>query len=362
MTFLRILPKSCCVLLAAALLTSTYVGFISPENVWVLAAVGLAFPWLLLFNIVLLITVMIMARRVVWIPLLALVLSWPTLMLHLRLQQPSQSPSADDIKLVCYNVRNFDLYNWSQEGVQLEKILKLIASEKPDIACFQEFFNADTGAFRTVERLQEQCRLPYVALDKTVERPNYGAWGLATFSRYPIFYQRSIRFGQHTFNSALLSGVRIGTDTLWILNVHLQSIALEDPDYAYLKQIGSEMTFDLKPTQSIARKLRQGYRTRPEQARQLRRLVDSLDGPLVLCGDFNDTPGSYVYRRLSGPLRDAFLLAGSPGFGRTHAGTIPLLRIDYVMVNDRLNPVQFRINGRKLSDHYLLATHIRLKR
>ncbi|MCS6990432.1 MAG: endonuclease/exonuclease/phosphatase family protein [Chitinophagales bacterium] len=347
--------------LSVLLVASAYIGLLNPAHWWLLPALGFAYTWLMLLTAVWATCLLLLRPKLALVPALAMICTIPSLLLHLRLPGSRDQSSSAPLKLISYNVRNFDLYNWSQEGVLLEKIIKQISDQRPDVACFQEFFHADSGVFRTIDRLQRDCGLPYYAVDKTVERENYGFWGLAVFSRHPIVYQRALRFGNKTFNSALLCGLSVAGDTLWVLNVHLQSIALEDPDYSYLQQVGSELDFDVGSLRSIARKLLHGFRTRPHQAERVHALLDSLSGPVVLCGDFNDTPGSYVYRLLTRKLKDAFLQAGSSGLGKTYAGVIPMLRIDYILVNEQIEVNHFEVSRQKLSDHYLICCRLSVK-
>jgi len=53
--------------------------------------------------------------------------------------------------------------------------------------------------------------------------------------------------------------------------------------------------------------------------------------PRIVCGDFNATPRSRVYRMLDGTLRDAMRLAGNPK-NRTWPSVLPMLRYDHVFV------------------------------
>lgn len=68
---------------------------------------------------------------------------------------------------------------------------------------------------------------------------------------------------------------------------------------------------------------------RARQADQVMRLVDESPYPLIVCGDFNDTPASYTYRKIKGDLEDSFLAAGK-GYGYTYRYLRKLLRIDYL--------------------------------
>ncbi|WP_092891643.1 endonuclease/exonuclease/phosphatase family protein [Halopelagius inordinatus] len=88
-----------------------------------------------------------------------------------------------------------------------------------------------------------------------------------------------------------------------------------------------------------------GREARAEGASVLRRRLGELDGPIVVCGDFNCEPDSEPYRRLVAddgrdgpPLRDAATLAGESHHGpeKTFHGFTgdPTERIDYVFVRD----------------------------
>ena len=73
--------------------------------------------------------------------------------------------------------------------------------------------------------------------------------------------------------------------------------------------------------------------------------------PIILCGDFNDTPTSFTYKQLSKDLNDSFTNSGR-GLGSTYNGKIPALKIDYILYSPNLNQVDFETNEVKLSDHY----------
>ncbi|HJA88402.1 MAG TPA: endonuclease/exonuclease/phosphatase family protein, partial [Candidatus Parabacteroides intestinavium] len=49
-----------------------------------------------------------------------------------------------------------------------------------------------------------------------------------------------------------------------------------------------------------------------------------------VCGDFNDTPASYVYHRLKGSLTDGFQECGR-GYRYTFRQLYRLWRIDYIL-------------------------------
>ncbi len=73
--------------------------------------------------------------------------------------------------------------------------------------------------------------------------------------------------------------------------------------------------------------------------------------PAIICGDFNDTPMSYTYWKLSRGRRDSFKDAGK-GFGATYSMLQPLLRIDYILSPKDVRATSHKIVKLKYSDHY----------
>ena len=65
----------------------------------------------------------------------------------------------------------------------------------------------------------------------------------------------------------------------------------------------------------------------------------------------NDTPSSYAYGQLSDNLKDAFIERGL-GFGSTYAGSLPLLRIDYIFASPKAHIERFEVLPYQISDHY----------
>lgn len=81
---------------------------------------------------------------------------------------------------------------------------------------------------------------------------------------------------------------------------------------------------------------------------------DCRRGPRIVCGDFNATPRSRVYRMLDGALRDAMRLAGDPRV-RTWPTMLPMVRYDHVFVGDGILATRVEVPKTRLtlvaSDH-----------
>jgi len=73
--------------------------------------------------------------------------------------------------------------------------------------------------------------------------------------------------------------------------------------------------------------------------------------PIILCGDFNETPQSYIYKLLSENFDDAFR-EGGWGIGSTYAGKIPGLKIDHILYPKEMKVLDARVSKVEFSDHY----------
>ncbi|MGH2645903.1 MAG: endonuclease/exonuclease/phosphatase family protein, partial [Chitinophagaceae bacterium] len=81
----------------------------------------------------------------------------------------------------------------------------------------------------------------------------------------------------------------------------------------------------------------------------------------ILCGDFNDTPNSYAYFKISKNLQDAFLKKGF-GLGRTYSTIAPTLRIDYILASPSFSVQSYHCIKKVLSDHYPVISTISFQR
>ena len=87
------------------------------------------------------------------------------------------------------------------------------------------------------------------------------------------------------------------------------------------------------------------------QAKVLHAFIKSSPYPVIVTGDFNDTPVSYSYRKVRKGLSDSFVKTGY-GAGFTYKGKYPSNRIDYILHDSKLKPTWFSVMKEKYSDHY----------
>ena len=98
-------------------------------------------------------------------------------------------------------------------------------------------------------------------------------------------------------------------------------------------------------------KFRRANKIRPNQVDKVMANIDACSEPSIVVGDFNDTPLSYTYSRLSRGRKDSFLEVGK-GFGATYCSLWPMLRIDYILYPETLKARWYDRGDVKYSDHY----------
>jgi endonuclease/exonuclease/phosphatase family metal-dependent hydrolase len=174
--------------------------------------------------------------------------------------------------------------------------------------------------------------------------------GTVIFSRYPIEAGGEIPF-DNTSNSSLWADIRIGKKLVRFYNVHLQSNKVASTTEKVIKNPNLDEEKTWRSIGSVVKRVGGATSIRAEQAQRVRQHIESSPQPIVVCGDFNDTPNSYVYAQLSAGLADTFREKGL-GLGTTFAGALPLLRIDYILTEKSFATFScMTIKGGE-SDHY----------
>jgi len=110
----------------------------------------------------------------------------------------------------------------------------------------------------------------------------------------------------------------------------------------------------------LSKSLKKGFVKRALQAQVVKGNINRSKYPVIVLGDFNDTPVSYSYRKIRKGLNDSFVNSGY-GAGFTYRGNYPPNRIDYILYDDSLVNSFFEIKKVKYSDHYPIVAYFRKK-
>ncbi len=339
--------------MAIGLLLSYLASYVSPDKIFWLPFFGIAYPGFLVLNILF---VIFWIWRKKWVFLISLIViaagyQQLTSIFAFNLSQKDQLSARQPIKVLSYNVRLFDLYNWSHNEETRDKIFNYIIHQNADIICFQEFFNDKTDQFTTLDSLIKFQKAREVHTVYTSTNKGIHQFGIATFSRYPIIKKGTIRFSD-TKNITIFSDIKILDDTIRIYNNHLQSNRFSPDDYQVINNMkNNEAPSSLLSTGPILRKMALAFEKRAYQVEKIADHIKKSPYPVVVCGDFNDTPVSYSYRKMRGQLADAFIKSGF-GFGLTIARSFPSFRIDYIFHDKNIKSSNFQRDKVDYSDHY----------
>lgn len=364
--FLRIstLFKLLTLLCLCGLLLAYLTPFVHPNTLKILPFFGLAYPIILLCTLLTLVVWIFAKSRMVILIVLVLLVGGK---LHFRMftlgSNESELPAEENIlHVMSYNVRLFDLYNndIEQRNKNKDSIFSYIASQAPDIVCFQEFYHQDRPTNFTTKdslvKLLETKDFHERYAHKLRGRQNFG---VVILSKYPMIAKGDVMFstqGNQDFNYCIYSDIVKNKDTFRIYNVHLQSIKLQEDDYSKF----SDNAVKEAPKSMFRRvidKLRIAYPKRADQARRVMEHVQTSPYPTIVCGDFNDTPMSYTYHQFSKLLIDAYRNT-TMGIGSTYVGKVPAGRIDYIFHTKDLRSSHFVIQETPYSDHRAISCKI----
>ena len=259
------------------------------------------------------------------------------------------------IKIMSWNVRLFDLYNWTENKDTRDKMFNFLEQEDADIYCFQEFYYREdkvTWRFETRDTLVQFLRAKnyHEGYSHYFQRQHFGVF---TLSSYPIVNKGAITFNNDKNNICIYTDFKRKDDTVRVYNAHLSSIRFDVNDYEFLANLGEQKDSEKleRGGKKVLVRLKKAFIKRASQANEVAEHIKKSPYPVILAGDFNDTPWSYAYKILSDGLCDAFQKKGS-GLGTTYASKIPSYRIDYLLYSEKIKCTNFETKKLPYSDHY----------
>lgn len=321
---------------ALVLLLSYLLPYIAPKDFAFLSVLSLAVPLFIILNLAFVLYWLLKAKKQLLLSAIILLLGYGKVLSLYKFTSSKDVEETDAISVMNYNVRLFNLYNWIEKENVENAIVNLIEEEVPDVLSIQEYHPHEKVNL---------SKYPFKFEDLSGERVRYGQ---AIFSKFPIVNSGSVSF-PNTANNAIYADVVKGNDTIRIYNVHLQSLGIEE-DLEDLKREDSER---------VLKRARETFKMQQEQAELFVTHKEGSPHKVVICGDFNNTAFSYVYKEIKGELKDTFEEAGN-GFGRTFDFRYFPIRIDFILVDQAFEVNSFKVIEEKLSDHYPVLTQISL--
>ena len=341
--------------LSVALLIAYLTPYVAPSTFGSLTIVGIFAPILYIGEVICLICWMIMGRwKIVGVVALLLV---PGLF-HISdfynvvyMRQVEQKPSRGSFTLMSYNVRGFR--NDSSSRAVDNHVAYFESQELADIVCFQEY----ALDIPNVERIDSlfNARQNRLYVKDVVES---GEVVLRTYSRFPIVGSGSLS-GEGRGTSLWVDVIVGKNDTLRVFNNHLHSMNISSEDSSDIEH--GKILNDGDRMQSIVDRIAKNSSIRAEYVDTLRSIVESSPYRNIICGDFNDTPMSYVYGELKNGYVDAFEQCGS-GYGYTFRPMHSTLRIDYILFSSELEAESYLVDkSNELSDHLPITARLKIR-
>lgn len=281
------------------------------------------------------------------------------LILHYRLQllpdiSFGKKTNDNNLSILDYNILV------SQRGDKREPIINLINERNPDIVFIQEINSSDRQLFRS--RLG--VKYPYQLWADRFETYNGGV----ILSKYPFTRAQNIDLkndlmkGHTNINYAV---IRFQGRDIHLLNCHLYPSG-----HAMIQLIFGRRTLN-----NFIVHTRNAYLRRIREAEQLAAFAATLEGPVIMAGDFNDTPNSKIHRLFSQRFNNTFARSGwglGTTFGhyslkgsaspRWHFLIFDFLRIDHVFLSPHFKATSAQVLPIDASDHRPVICEVALRR
>lgn len=321
----------------ALFLTTLFVPSLDPRQHGEVSTLGLVAP--IIYAMQAALTLYWIVR---WRPFIAVVMVFVSLLgvfqlslfykLELRrvYSEPNLKPRYDKkaLKVMSYNVRSFIDDNRER---QLDSIVKIIKAVNPDILCLQEMGFSD---------IADSLLEPLKPMPHSLSRVNLSP---AIYSRYPIIKaSRMDTLKNFVWADIVIKKDKNNEDTIRVFNNHLHSTAIRRDDSNYIENHEYLEGDSLGKVHSMVKRLTENNRVRAEQADTLAALVAASPYPVIVCGDFNDTPVSYTYRTVARKLNDPYRKVGR-GYSHTYRGFFDMLRIDYIFYSDEFEALSYEV-------------------
>ena len=347
-------------LLVIGLLGAYSSRFIDPDLTIIPSFLGLTYPFWLVSNILYGLFWAIKLDKAFLLPFLAILFGWGITTDYIRLTPSMDSPDGS-YTLLDHNVRLFGFYQWDENELLRDSILKRLKRERADILTFQEFYyRAGDVGFKTKPLVIDATGATYVHERYTHEFVYDQYFGVVTMSRFPIVHRGEIPFEGEINNFCIYTDILLPeNDTIRVFNAHLASIHFRKADYELVEQSKNGELGRWEQFKATTRKLSTAYVIRAKQIETVMEVVASSPHPVIFAGDLNDVPVSYAYGRLDFELDDAFQ-KGGPGIGNTYNGAFPYLRIDHIFHSEEIEVRDYRIEPDPWSDHHPVIVNFNL--
>lgn len=337
-------------LVVVGMMACAFSQWVKPQDHPDISYFGLAFPFFLLASVLFMVFWLLVKRRYAMISLVGCVCCAASIRTYFPVNMGGSVPEGA-IKVLSYNVCNF--VNDKGKPLAEQAILNYIVQANADIVCLQETKGI------THDDVDSLLSLFYPYRSTIDYRQVKGT----LLSKFPILRIDTIGYISKS-NYSVAYDIRVGSDTVLVVNNHFESYRLQAADREEYKEMIQN------PEESLNREHLDGLTTKLATATAIRGAqADSVDqyirqsgrSRVIACGDFNDASISYVHYRMTRMLNDAYTRSGNgPGLSYNRSGMY--FRIDNILCSPNIRPYGAKVDGSiDASDHYPIYCWLQLE-
>jgi len=336
-------------LIVLAMVLCAFSVYLRPADYPNWSYLGMVFPFFIIATLIFLLVWPFIKWKYCAISIVGIIICWNSIRNYCPFNLFQDVPEGKSLDILSYNVFMFHSYHEGKTD-----IVDYILNSKADVVCLQEASGVkEEKLFSTLNAVY-----PYI---ETGESSGYEC---AILSKFPILSCESIDLNT-TSASCNSYEILAYNDTIRIFNCHLESYKLNDNDKQIYKQI-IKRSVPIKRTTQVEEslnikegvwwlesKLAKANAARSLQADKLNSIIDNTPNKyIIVCGDFNDSPISYVHETLTKSLKDAYTESGNgPGWSYNRSGMY--FRIDHILISKSFISYNAKVDkyGQE-SDHY----------
>ncbi len=353
---IRTVAKTASLALYALTLAASYGGYVNPDYFTLPAVLTLTLQYLAIATFIVAVA-WIIGRHIIIgaLGIVTLLIGWSSVESAVPISFPNTAPEgAQTFKLLTFNSLHLD--DIEKPNAPGNRAVQFLINCGADVICLQELENwndpEEIHNFPASLRDSLFAVYPYRAGNNGLNSD------LKVLSKYPVKLVPGVAdLTEYTRNRFAYFRIDINGKRLGIINMHLTSYSLSDEERKVITDIHNTRTAknslrEFKST--IFSKLQHSFQGRADNVDDMVTLTENMRGPLIVCGDFNDVPSSWAYRKMrQAGFQDAY---ADTNFGPTITFNqhLFLFHLDQIFYRGDIEPLWVKRQKIKTSDHYPL--------
>lgn len=347
-----------CVLVAVLTMISGFGGHIDQSKAPVIGILVMTFPAWYAASTLMLIVNLMWCRRLALTTALAMVITLKPLLVfappHFGADRSAEN-TARTFKVMSYNVMSFVDDREKSDAKTFNSTVHEIIHSGADVVAVVEY-NGLGPMKRFVPKAQIDSLHSIYPYEMKGSHENH------IYSKQPLEELPMRQSAKHKVAVSAFRTTAAGRP-LTVIVPHLQSFDLSDSDKNIYRELANKkiITADDKALikevrRRLLKKLLGAFAIRAEEAQWIKQDLASMGGDVIICGDFNDVPGSSVICLLEqAGLKDAYAEVGHGPCATFNEPGFPF-RIDHVLWRGNMRPLSIKRGNVPSSDHYPFTT------